>query len=235
MILARSPGPGTLHRVEHRLTVWYSTPSIFHAPLQFGNLTLGARRTCGSCCLPAKCFRSSISVISKGDWPQPVYFNLYGPTETTTCLHVCPDSGAVPDDREVPYPIGFACAHCATLVLDEEGREVAAGDEGLLHINGPSVFGGLLESSRRECGGISRARTGVQWYNTGNLVRWDNAAGLSSRPEGPHGQATQAIASSSARSKRALYSTRTSQEVGRDFGPRSDAGVKIVAFLVSRA
>ena len=74
-------------------------------------------------------------------WPRPVYYNLYGPTETNVCTFARIPL-PVPDERDTPYPIGFACAHCQPLVLDADGQEVNAGDEGLLYISGPSVFDG---------------------------------------------------------------------------------------------
>ena len=42
----------------------------------------------------------------------------------------------------MPYPIGFPCSNCDALVLNDEGQEVAPGEEGLLYISGTSVFAG---------------------------------------------------------------------------------------------
>ena len=90
-------------------------------------------------------------------WPHPVYYNLYGPTETNVCTFARIPA-RVPDDRDTPYPIGFACSHCAPLVLDGDGQEVAAGDEGLLYISGPSVFQGYWNRPEVNSTRLSRAR-----------------------------------------------------------------------------
>ena len=129
--LGKNPKELARFIAEHRLTVWYSTPSILTLLLQFGELDAhDVSELCGSCSLPARCFRSSICAQLQRCWPRPDYYNLYGPTETNVCTFA--RIPRVPDDRDVPYPIGFACAHCEALVLDDEGREVPTGGEGLL-------------------------------------------------------------------------------------------------------
>jgi len=108
-------------------------------------------------------------------WPTPIYYNLYGPTETNVCTFArIPER--VPDEREVPYPIGFACSHCASLVLDGEGRVVANGDEGLLYISGPSVFRGYWNRPDVNAT-VFLERDHLRWYNTGDVVRWDPTEG----------------------------------------------------------
>ena len=110
-------------------------------------------------------------------WKSPEYLDLYGPTEITTACTFARIPSNVPDDREAPYPIGFACAHCQTLVLDETGTEVAEGAEGLLYISGPSVFAGYWNRPA-ETASAFLERSGVRW-NTGDVVRWDESDGFS--------------------------------------------------------
>ena len=76
-------------------------------------------------------------------WPDPAYFNLYGPTETNVCTFARIPT-PIPEERSEPYPIGWPCSHCSALVVDTDGSEVEPGEEGLLYIAGPSVFHGLL-------------------------------------------------------------------------------------------
>jgi acyl-CoA synthetase (AMP-forming)/AMP-acid ligase II len=108
-------------------------------------------------------------------WPQPDYYNLYGPTETNVCTFARIPK-PIPDDRTEPYPIGWPCAHCADLVLDTDQQRVAPSEEGLLYISGPSVFQGYwnrLPETERAFTEIG----GTRWYNTGDVVRRDAADG----------------------------------------------------------
>lgn len=75
-----------------------------------------------------------------------------------------------------PYPIGFACAHCAALVLDHDGQTVAVGGEGLLYISGPSVFRGYWNRPDVNAT-VFLERDHLRWYNTGDVVRWDPIEG----------------------------------------------------------
>src|SRR5262249_53259086 len=104
------------------------------------------------------------------------YYNLYGPTETNVCtFYEVP--AQIPADRTEPYPIGPACAHCPSVVLDTEGQLVEAGQEGLLYISGPSVFLGYWNRPKENAAAfLDRDR--VRWYCTGDVVREEPGEGF---------------------------------------------------------
>ena len=175
--LAKRPRDMVRFIAHHRLTVWSSTPSALMMIVQFGDLeasdTSSLRLvTFGGEVFPPRHLRSL-----QQHWKSAEYFNLYGPTEITTACTFARIPANVPENREAPYPIGFACAHCQTLVLDESGREVAEGGEGLLYISGPSVFAGYWNRPA-ETAAAFLDRSGARWYNTGDIVRWDPAEGF---------------------------------------------------------
>jgi len=165
----KNPKQLTAFIARHRLTVWYSTPSILHLMTSFGNLP---QVDCSSLRLvlfagevfPIKHLRDLTKV-----WPHARYGNLYGPTETNVCTYAWVPS-QIPDDRRDPYPIGWPCTHCSAAVLDADGREVSQGSEGILYIAGESVFRGYwnrpMETSAAFC-----TRDGIVWYCTGDVVR----------------------------------------------------------------
>jgi len=159
----------------HRLTVWYSTPSILTLLMQYGNLEAIDASSLRLVLFAGEVFPVKHLREVQRRWPAPVYYNLYGPTETNVCTFARIPAD-IPADRDTPYPIGFACDHCTALVLEEDGYEVASGEEGLLYMSGPSVFQGYW--NRPE---VNRTllleRDGRRWYNTGDLVRWDPADG----------------------------------------------------------
>jgi amino acid adenylation domain-containing protein len=166
--LGKSPRDLAQFISTHRLTVWYSTPSILALLAQFGSLH---SLDCSS--LRLVLFAGEVFPIKhlraiKKVWADPLYYNLYGPTETNVCTFA-KIPAVVPEDREQPYPIGHACSHCQALLLDEE-REVAFGEEGLLYIAGPSVFHGYWNRPIENAAAFIE-REGRIWYNTGDVVR----------------------------------------------------------------
>jgi amino acid adenylation domain-containing protein len=173
--VGKSPRELAAFIADRRLTVWYSTPSILSLLAQYGQL---ATRDYGALRLalfagelfPVKHLRTLAAL-----WPHPAYYNLYGPTETNVCTFARIPL-PVPTDRAQPYPIGQPCAHYQDLVLDEAGRQVADGDEGLLYMSGPGVFQGYWNRPREDAAAFLE-RDGTRWYNTGDLVRWRGAEG----------------------------------------------------------
>jgi amino acid adenylation domain-containing protein len=172
--VGKSPKELAAFAADRRLTVWYSTPSILSLLAQFGDLE---KHDCTSLRIvlfagevfPIKHLRSIVE-----RWPGAVFYNLYGPTETNVCTFARIPA-TIPPDRLEPYPIGHLCSHCDGLVLDTpSGAEVPPGDEGLLHIAGPSLFQGYWGRSDKE---LFFERDGKRWYNTGDVVRETAADG----------------------------------------------------------
>lgn len=160
----------------NRLTVWYSTPSILTLLQQFGSLEAHDASTLRLVLFAGEVFPVKHLRAVQRAWPNPAYFNLYGPTETNVCTYArIPDR--VADDRQTPYPIGHVCSHCRSLVLDADNREVATGEEGLLYISGASVFQGYWNRPDLNAG-VFHERDGARWYNTGDVVRWVEGEGF---------------------------------------------------------
>lgn len=149
---------------RHRITVWYSTPSILGMIAERAPLAAGNR-------LRLVLFAGEVFPVAKLRrltrlWPHPTYYNLYGPTETNVCTFARIPT-PVPEERTEPYPIGHPCGHCAVMVVDERNRPVPKGQPGLLCVAGPSVVSGYW--------GIDHDprffhHDGQRWYHTGDVV-----------------------------------------------------------------
>jgi acyl-CoA synthetase (AMP-forming)/AMP-acid ligase II len=63
------------------------------------------------------------------------------------------------------------------LVLGGGGEQVPAGEEGVLHVAGPSVFSGYW-GSPAETTTAFLLRDGTRWYNTGDIVKYSERDGL---------------------------------------------------------
>jgi acyl-coenzyme A synthetase/AMP-(fatty) acid ligase len=230
--LGKNPKELARFIARHRLTVWYSTPSILTLLLQFGNLQA---HDCSS--LRLVLFAGEVFPVKhlrrlQREWPAPAYYNLYGPTETNVCTfaRIPPN---IPDERDTPYPIGFPCSHCRALVLDEQGVELPSGGEGLFYISGPSVFGGYWNRSA-ENAAVFLDRDNTRWYNTGDVVRWNAADGFVYLGRKDRMVKRRGYRIELGEVERALYSHPALREVAAVAIPDTDAGVKIIAFVSCR-
>jgi amino acid adenylation domain-containing protein len=173
--LGKNPKELSKFIADRQLTVWYSTPSILALLVQFGRLDSFDHSSLRLVLFAGEVFPVKHMRELKRPWPRPTYYNLYGPTETNVCTFArIPD--VVPDDRDVPYPIGFACSHCTPLVLDDDRQTVEPDDEGLLWIAGDSVFQGYWNRPVENAAAFLE-RDGRRWYNTGDVVRFDERDG----------------------------------------------------------
>jgi amino acid adenylation domain-containing protein len=173
--LGKAPKELARFIAERRLTVWYSTPSILALLAEFGSLPT---HDCSA--LRLVLFAGEVFAVKHLRrvvqlWPQPVYYNLYGPTETNVCTFARIPT-PIPDDRVTPYPIGPACSHCQPLVLDSDGSIVPDGEEGLLYMSGPSIFAGYWNRPEQNRA-VFLERDGRRWYNTGDVVRLEGRDG----------------------------------------------------------
>ncbi len=154
---------------EKRVTSWYSTPSVLSLLAQYGKLPqhdYSALRTVlfAGEVFPIKHLRALKTLL-----PGPRYFNLYGPTETNVCTYY-EIPVHIPEDRTRPYPIGKACAHFRAIVVDEQGQELPAGQEGELCISGPGVMQGYWGLPDRTARAFRIDSAGRRWYKTGDIV-----------------------------------------------------------------
>ena len=213
---------------RNRLTVWYSTPSILTLLTQFGKLETYDHSSLRLVLFAGEVFPVKHLREVKRLWPAPVYYNLYGPTETNVCTFArIPDH--VPDSRDQPYPIGFACSHCAPLVLDGDGQEVHPGDEGLLWVSGASVFQGYWNRPAENAKAFIE-RDGRRWYNTGDVVRFDPDDGYIYIGRRDRMVKRRGYRIELGEIERAMYKHPVVREAAVVAVPDAD-GVRIVAFL----
>jgi len=151
-----------------QITVWYSAPSILSLMAQFGKLEQHDYSSLRLALFAGEVFPIKYLKLLKCLWPQPGYFNLYGPTETNVCtFYEVPH--LIPESQTEPVPIGKACPYCEPLVIDESGSEVSRGAEGELCIAGPSVLQGYWNLPENTAKAFLPGRD-KRWYRTGDIV-----------------------------------------------------------------
>lgn len=154
---------------KQRITSWYSTPSILTFLTQYGKLERHDYSHLRTVLFAGEVFPVKHLRALKDLIPHPRYFNLYGPTETNVCTYY-EIPAEIPADRAQPYPIGVACSHLETKVVDEQGMEVQPGSEGELVVSGPGVMRGYWNLPDRTANAFLVEESGKRWYKTGDVV-----------------------------------------------------------------
>jgi amino acid adenylation domain-containing protein len=226
--LGKSPKDLARFIAANRLTIWYSTPSALTLLLNFGRLESHDASSLRLVLFAGEVFPVRHLRALQQLWPNPAFYNLYGPTETNVCTFARIPA-RIPDDRDQPYPIGFVCDHCDSLVLDGEGREVGAGEEGLLYISGSSLFPGYW--NRPPDAALFIERDGRRWYNTGDVVRFDAADGFIYLGRRDRMVKRRGYRIELGEIERAMYAHARLRDVAVVAVPDADAGVRIVAFV----
>lgn len=97
-------------------------------------------------------------------FPHVRLHNFFGLTETISMTHVLPDS----DAATRPESIGKLLPHVCQAILDADGKQVAAGETGELHLHRSNVISGYWNEPER----LARSIRG-KWFATGDLAMAD--------------------------------------------------------------
>jgi amino acid adenylation domain-containing protein len=155
---------------DEGISVWYSTPSILRMLVEFGRLGELPCPRMRSVLFAGEVFPLKHLRALKDVWTAPVYYNLYGPTETNVCTYYRIPATISPD-RTDPFPIGRACSDDRVRITGPDDTEVAAGLEGELLVHGGSVMQGYWDLPAHDAKAFYVDATGTRWYRTGDVVR----------------------------------------------------------------
>ena len=218
---------------DHRITIWYSTPSALRLLSGFGKLEQHDHSRLRHVLFAGEVFPVGPLRTLRRQWPAPRYFNLYGPTETNVCTFLqLPE--AIDEDRTAPYGIGHVCAGNIARVVNLDGREVSSGDEGELLIAGPTVMRDYWNLPERSaCAFVEH--DGQRWYRTGDIVRHDETGGFSFLGRRDRMVKRRGFRVELGEIEAALSLHPEVVECAVFAQPDSDSGVKITAALVSRS
>ena len=172
--LGKDPARLGAFLTARRLDVWYSAPSILALLTTHGGLDHPGRRAPRLVLFAGEVFPIAPLKRLRALWPSAELWNLYGPTETNVCT-AQPIPAAIPGDRAEPFPIGRVCPPLRARVVNETGRDMAAGEQGELVIAGPGVMKGYFGRPDLTELAFFRDDDGVSWYRTGDIVADDGA------------------------------------------------------------
>lgn len=218
---------------EQRISIWYSAPSVLALLAQFGQIPRREYPALRQVLFAGEVFAVKHLRSLCEQWPAPRYFNLYGPTETNVCTfhEVVPP---VPDERTTPYPIGHTCSHLHSRVLDEQGNDVARGDEGELCISGRGVMQGYWALPEQTARGFHVDAGGVRWYRTGDIVTEADDGCYTYRGRRDRMVKRRGYRIELGEIEAGLYRHPGIKEAAVVARPDEEAGVVIVAFLAGQ-
>lgn len=167
---------------DHRLTMWFSVPSVAGLLAKMRLLSPGCFPSlrCSLFCgepLPAAYAQSWQAAA-----PNSIVENLYGPTEATIAIaHYRWDSQkSVQECENGIVPIGEVFEGQQFSITDSQGKSVSIGDEGELCLSGSQVaahYWNNPEKTHQQFVRLSDASDQL-WYRTGDLVKQDAAGNL---------------------------------------------------------
>ncbi|WP_434030547.1 amino acid adenylation domain-containing protein [[Pseudomonas] boreopolis] len=158
---------------EHRLTVWFSVPSLAATLQRYRLLDAGALPTlklalfCGEA-LPGPLARTWLAAA-----PHARCENLYGPTEATIACTA--HRVGVQDGERTVVPIGTPLAGMEIVTTRGDGSRCEPGETGELWLGGAQLARGYWGDPEQTAARFVEARfAGLQatrWYRTGDLAR----------------------------------------------------------------
>jgi L-proline---[L-prolyl-carrier protein] ligase len=174
--------PAKLADYIHResITVWYSVPWVIDNFVRLGKLNRFDRFELRVILFAGEVFPIKKLQHAVETFPEAVFYNLFGPTETNVCLYY-----KVPESithMTKPVPAGTVCSGNKILILSDDGVPAGDGEEGELIVHGASVMDGYKNAPEltqnaflnhiEGCGNGRFYRTGdrVKRLEDGNIV-----------------------------------------------------------------
>lgn len=160
---------------DHRITLWYSVPSVIPFMLAAKGLSAGAFPA-----LRATGFMGEpLTVTSAAEWqkaaPGSVIDNLYGPTEATVvCMaQRVENPPTLTRDRDV-MAIGTPLPGTEVAIVDRALRFLPSGEEGQIALSGVQLARGYF-AAKELTGERFPMIDGKRWYLTGDIGFQDEA------------------------------------------------------------
>lgn len=154
---------------DEKVNIVYSTPTILKLLLKYGKIERYDWTSLEVILFAGEVFQVDSLRSLKKVWKRPLWYNLYGPTETNVVTwYKLPE--IIDVDRTKPFPIGLTCPYAEYILRDEEGVLSKSGTGELL-ISGRSVMPGYVGGKE----GVMIDHDGILWYPTGDWVATDES------------------------------------------------------------
>lgn len=159
----------------HRLTVWFSVPSLAATLQRYRLLAEHAFPTLTLALFCGEALPGPLAEAWQASAPHARCENIYGPTEATIACTGHPFGAGDPPQAVVP--IGTAFAGMEIAVVDAQGAPCPDGSDGELWLGGAQLAFGYwqdpAQTAERFVETALPAREATRWYRTGDLARID--------------------------------------------------------------
>jgi L-proline---[L-prolyl-carrier protein] ligase len=145
--------------VRERITVWYAVPSALTLMVDRGGLLTEPDLALRAIVFAGEPYPIKQLRRLRDGLPHVRLYNWYGPTETNVCTGY--EVRTIAPERSAPVPIGHAVSSDRVWAVKDDGSVAAAGEEGELFVDGPTVSLGYW----------GREPHGDGPYRTGDIVR----------------------------------------------------------------
>lgn len=162
---------------EHRLTIWFSVPSMAATLQRYRLLNAGALPALKLALFCGEALPGPLAAAWMAAAPNARSENLYGPTEATIA---CTAYRIREEDRErAVIPIGTAFPAMDIAVVREDGTRCGADEVGELWLGGAQLAFGYWRDPAQTAARFVDARFddlgASRWYRTGDLAAIDSA------------------------------------------------------------
>lgn len=159
----------------HRLTVWFSVPSLAAALQRYGLLTAGALPDLGLALFCGEALPGPLARAWAAAAPNARCENLYGPTEATIACTA--HRIAAGETARAVVPIGAPLPGMELAVVRDDGTRCAPGEVGELWLGGRQLAAGYWRDPAQTAERFVAARFdglhAARWYRTGDLAEID--------------------------------------------------------------
>jgi len=160
---------------EEGITLWKGVSSLLAYMVRTGAVSEGRLPSLTRVLFAGERLPTPALIAWMQAFPEKRFFNAYGPTETTGVSAIYEIEGA-PAGPEATIPIGQACANSEILVLNEEDRLVAPGEQGEICIRGSALGRGYWNDPEKTRLAFQENPVspipGDRLYRTGDLGYW---------------------------------------------------------------
>ena len=164
---------------EHRINTVCWVVSALTMISSLGVLEKNPPRYLTTVCFGSEVFPRKQYDLWRGALPDTRFFNLYGPTEATGMSCFWPARDLLPDE---PIPVGGPFNNTDLLLLAEDGRRAAAGEEGEICLRGTCVTLGYYGNPEKTAEAFVQNPLNPHYpeliYRTGDIGRFNERGEL---------------------------------------------------------
>lgn len=124
--LTVSPGQLSAWLNEHRITTWYTVPSLLNFLALKGALERTSLKCLKTLLFAGEVMPPATLIKLTRTLPQTRFYNLFGPTETNVCCYWPVDPSRLDADQSIP--IGGSACDCRLAISESSGELLVSGD-----------------------------------------------------------------------------------------------------------